>query len=567
MPVILSFVPETMSNPETSIASARASVMVYDDTNKKWLPSGSSSGLSRVHIYQNVQNNTFRVVGRKLQDHEVVINCAILKNLKYNQATPIFHQWRENRQVYGLNFSSKEEADAFAHTMMKVIDLLNQNTYGTTTSTTSNNGNANNGSTTVSNNVKSSMPQQPQPVYGHIGPPEEYVELRSQTNGWHGQTQNGQTTQPPQPVNNTNNNNNNNNNPNTNGHINGGMVMVDSNGTLHPIHPHMMVDHQHMLDQQRQQQQMNPNIPVSQPTYMSSSHLIHRNVSQPPIGMQNQQPPQQQLPPISQNQSIPPPPPPPPPSSSINSQMTNNNHQQQQQSNSIVQNGTMGMGQQGGGGGAPPPPPPPPPPSNNGAMMMPNGQMSRMSINSGMIPMAPPQPQQQIQQPNPPSGNTLAAAIANAKLKRTTSVKEDGAGSDTGSGSSSSSLRSAAPGNLMDEMAKTLARRRAQAESNQQSDSNENGIGTGTSRFGQSREANSSKPALVNGCSPSKDDTNSQSRRNGLQDDSRSLNGGSTISESDIDRLKQEIMTDIRKELQKLKLDIIDALKVEFNRR
>ncbi|KAI2800603.1 hypothetical protein BLOT_011991 [Blomia tropicalis] len=541
MPVILSFVPETMSNPETSIASARASVMVYDDTNKKWLPSGSSSGLSRVHIYQNVQNNTFRVVGRKLQDHEVVINCAILKNLKYNQATPIFHQWRENRQVYGLNFSSKEEADAFAHTMMKVIDLLNQNTYGTTTSTTSNNGNANNGSTTVSNNVKSSMPQQPQPVYGHIGPPEEYVELRSQTNGWHGQTQNGQTTQPPQPVNNTNNNNNNNNNPNTNGHINGGMVMVDSNGTLHPIHPHMMVDHQHMLDQQRQQQQMNPNIPVSQPTYMSSSHLIHRN-----------------------NQSIPPPPPPPPPSSSINSQMTNNNHQQQQQSNSIVQNGTMGMGQQGGGGGAPPPPPPPPPPSNNGAMMMPNGQMSRMSINSGMIPMAPPQPQQQIQQPNPPSGNTLAAAIANAKLKRTTSVKEDGAGSDTGSGSSSSSLRSAAPGNLMDEMAKTLARRRAQAESNQQSDSNENGIGTGTSRFGQSREANSSKPALVNGCSPSKDDSNSQSRRNGLQDDSRSLNGGSTISESDIDRLKQEIMTDIRKELQKLKLDIIDGSFNEF---
>lgn len=59
------------STTETSIASARASVMVYDDANKKWLPSGSSSGLSRVHIYQNVQVNTFRVVGRKLQDHEV----------------------------------------------------------------------------------------------------------------------------------------------------------------------------------------------------------------------------------------------------------------------------------------------------------------------------------------------------------------------------------------------------------------------------------------------------------------------------------------------------------------
>ena len=56
---------------EQSIASARASVVVYDDVNKKWVPSGSSSGLSKVHIYQHLTNNTFRIVGRKLQDHEV----------------------------------------------------------------------------------------------------------------------------------------------------------------------------------------------------------------------------------------------------------------------------------------------------------------------------------------------------------------------------------------------------------------------------------------------------------------------------------------------------------------
>ena len=45
--------------------------MIYDDVNRKWLPSGSSSGLSRVHIYHHTVNKTFRVVGRKLQDHEV----------------------------------------------------------------------------------------------------------------------------------------------------------------------------------------------------------------------------------------------------------------------------------------------------------------------------------------------------------------------------------------------------------------------------------------------------------------------------------------------------------------
>lgn len=114
-----------MASNEQSIIAARASVMVYDDTNKKWIPSGTSSGVSRVHIYQNTLNNTFRVVGRKLQDHELVINYAIQKGLKYNTATATFHNWRDSRQVYGLNFSSKEDAHNFAETITQVLDLLN----------------------------------------------------------------------------------------------------------------------------------------------------------------------------------------------------------------------------------------------------------------------------------------------------------------------------------------------------------------------------------------------------------------------------------------------------------
>ncbi|KAI5741902.1 hypothetical protein M8J77_000937 [Diaphorina citri] len=109
---------------EQSIASARASVMIYDDVNKKWIPSGSSSGLSKVHVFQHQVNNTFRVVGRKLQNQEVVINCVILKSLKYNQATSTFHQWRDNKQVYGLNFSSKEDADSFARAMLYAVEVL-----------------------------------------------------------------------------------------------------------------------------------------------------------------------------------------------------------------------------------------------------------------------------------------------------------------------------------------------------------------------------------------------------------------------------------------------------------
>ncbi|XP_040016155.2 protein enabled homolog isoform X3 [Gasterosteus aculeatus] len=117
---------------EQSICQARAAVMVYDDANKKWVPAGGSTGFSRVHIYHHTGNNAFRVVGRKIQDHQVVINCAIPKGLKYNQATPTFHQWRDARQVYGLNFGSKEDANVFASAMMHALEVLNSQDTGPT---------------------------------------------------------------------------------------------------------------------------------------------------------------------------------------------------------------------------------------------------------------------------------------------------------------------------------------------------------------------------------------------------------------------------------------------------
>ncbi|XP_041950207.1 protein enabled homolog isoform X3 [Alosa sapidissima] len=117
---------------EQSICQARAAVMVYDDANKKWVPAGGSTGFSRVHIYHHTGNNAFRVVGRKIQDHQVVINCAIPKGLKYNQATQTFHQWRDARQVYGLNFGSKEDANVFASAMMHALEVLNSQDAGPT---------------------------------------------------------------------------------------------------------------------------------------------------------------------------------------------------------------------------------------------------------------------------------------------------------------------------------------------------------------------------------------------------------------------------------------------------
>lgn len=54
----------------------------------------------------------------------MVINCAIVRGIKYNQATPSFHQWRDARQVWGLNFGSKEDAAQFAAAMASALEAL-----------------------------------------------------------------------------------------------------------------------------------------------------------------------------------------------------------------------------------------------------------------------------------------------------------------------------------------------------------------------------------------------------------------------------------------------------------
>lgn len=132
--------------------------MLYDDGNKRWLPAGTGpQAFSRVQIYHNPTANSFRVVGRKMQpdqqvqlpsgpslraqplpapplrlppltlpfpSHQVVINCSIVRGVKYNQATPNFHQWRDARQVWGLNFGSKEDAAQFAAGMASALEAL-----------------------------------------------------------------------------------------------------------------------------------------------------------------------------------------------------------------------------------------------------------------------------------------------------------------------------------------------------------------------------------------------------------------------------------------------------------
>uniref|UniRef100_G3NU54 Vasodilator stimulated phosphoprotein b n=1 Tax=Gasterosteus aculeatus TaxID=69293 RepID=G3NU54_GASAC len=82
---------------ESSICQARATVMIYDDGNKKWLPAGAGQqSFSRVQIYHNPSTNAFRVVGRKMQtDQQIIAVCLLISSPCYHQV--VTHQIKVGR--------------------------------------------------------------------------------------------------------------------------------------------------------------------------------------------------------------------------------------------------------------------------------------------------------------------------------------------------------------------------------------------------------------------------------------------------------------------------------------
>ncbi|XP_057651368.1 protein enabled isoform X2 [Diorhabda carinulata] len=447
---------------EQSIASARASVMVYDDVNKKWVPSGTSSGLSKVHIYQHTVHQTFRVVGRKLQDHEVVINCAILKGLKYNQATSTFHQWRDNKQVYGLNFSSKEDADCFARAMFHSLEVL------------------------------SNIVRQPAPPPQYVPPTQQIQQQQQPQQSSQLQVQQQQPPQPPQ--------------------------MPQQQQYDEDMGYRTMTREDVAILQERR---ISSNLMSPQQTSPMTPQI--NNVPVPPampMGAPSPvSPPQQNVPGVNQTGhqrtvSAPPAPPPPP------------------------------------GPPAPPaaaaaPPPPPPPPMN----------MSRsQSSDGGEV-------------------NSLAAQLQNARLKRNsknTPPPTENSGSSTSSGGSSNygTLGRGGGGSMasmMDEMAKTLARRRAAVEKKVPDNVEDekkaaiwektNTLPSNTSKF------NSESPKGV------RKRFGSASEETILKVNGLSEVGGLSVGPTEMESLKNEIVKEVKKEIAKMKQEILDAIKSELNRR
>ncbi|XP_074920404.1 protein enabled homolog isoform X9 [Chelonoidis abingdonii] len=522
---------------EQSICQARAAVMVYDDTNKKWVPAGGSTGFSRVHIYHHTGNNTFRVVGRKIQDHQVVINCAIPKGLKYNQATQTFHQWRDARQVYGLNFGSKEDANVFASAMMHALEVLNSQETGPTLP-----------------RQNSQLPPQVQ-----NGPSHEELEIQRR------QLQEQQRQKELE------------------------RERLDRERMERERLERERLERerlererleQEQLERERQERERQERLERErQERERQDRERLERLERERQEREREEQLEREQLEwererrisnaGVIQGPPAPPPPPPLPPGPA--------------QSSAAI----------------PPPPGPPPPPP-----LPPSGPPPPPPLPSQLIPAVPPPPPAP---PLPTSGFSmgsisedsrpltgLAAALAGAKLRKV-SRSEESSSSSGGASSKTDSVRGNGPlplggSGLMEEMSALLARRRRIAEKGStEPEQKEDKIEE--SEPSTSKPSSTSTPELtrkpwertntVNGSkspvisrreSPWKNLIVSENRSYDSLNRPKSTPSGQTSANGvqseglDYDRLKQDILDEMRKELTKLKEELIDAIRQELSK-
>ena len=55
---------------------------------------------------------------------QVVINVTLVKGLSYDTQTTSFHQWTDQSQTYGLNFTSEQDALVFGNGVFTSLENL-----------------------------------------------------------------------------------------------------------------------------------------------------------------------------------------------------------------------------------------------------------------------------------------------------------------------------------------------------------------------------------------------------------------------------------------------------------
>lgn len=134
---------------------------------------------------------------------------------------------------------------------------------------------------------------------------------------------------------------------------------------------------------------------------------------------------------------------------------------------------------------------------------------------------------------------------------------------------------------MMDEMAKTLARRRKAVEKKEQPDTEQEGevcqekkpwgdkTNTNGGKFGGGSSGGSGSGGGGNGSGSESPKPSRKRFGSASEEQIPKLNGLPDVPTcvTDLEMLKQEILKEMKKELAKIKQDIIEALRMEFARR
>lgn len=168
---------------------------------------------------------------------------------------------------------------------------------------------------------------------------------------------------------------------------------------------------------------------------------------------------------------------------------------------------------------------------------------------------------------------SLTAALANAKLKKSSNkeylLRSIYEGTDTlkkSQGGNSGNVPMMGMASMMDEMRGTLAKRRAQVENSSQSQSLQSFLDLEEAESLTDSRRGWDKQGSTNGNSPSKvASSGPESPKSGRGQRMGSLGDVETVKVNgvdalDVDKLKQEIMSEIRREVSKMKQDIIDVI-------
>ena len=96
---VIALVRDRMRGEQLRLAVARANVMMYDDLTKQWIPAtcGPQPCTCEVAILHQADLLTFQIVARTVEAGEVALSSSLERGMRYNEATPTFHQWRDNK--------------------------------------------------------------------------------------------------------------------------------------------------------------------------------------------------------------------------------------------------------------------------------------------------------------------------------------------------------------------------------------------------------------------------------------------------------------------------------------